>query len=113
MTCLWTLLLFTALLASVSKLFWSNYCIKSRTPTVPSPSPIHSRNIAIEAAATNPEFTVPVMKGHPRDQAKVSVHDKWSLVGGTGGVKRNTPCMTTFITTSDIHTEYNVMHCHN
>ena len=28
----------------------SNYCIISRTPTVPSPSPIHSRNIAIEAA---------------------------------------------------------------
>ena len=38
--------------------FLSNYCIKSRTPTVPSPSPIHSRNIAIEAAATNAEFTV-------------------------------------------------------
>ena len=36
----------------------SNYCIISRTPTVLSPSPIHSRNIAIEAAATNAEFTV-------------------------------------------------------
>ena len=58
MTCLWTLPIFTALQASVSKLFLSNYCIRSRTPTVPSPSPIHSRNIAIEAAATNAEFTV-------------------------------------------------------
>ena len=38
--------------------FLSNYCIISRTPTLPSPSPIHSRNIAIEAAATNAEFTV-------------------------------------------------------
>ena len=28
---------------------------------------------------------VPVMNGHPRDQAKVSVHDRWPLVGGTGG----------------------------
>ena len=38
--------------------FVPNYCIKSRTRTSPSPSPIHSRNIVIEAAATNPEFTV-------------------------------------------------------
>ena len=38
--------------------FVSNYCIKSRTPASLSPSPIHSRNIVIEAAATNPEFTV-------------------------------------------------------
>ena len=28
---------------------------------------------------------VPVMNGHPWDQAKVSVHDRWPLVGGTGG----------------------------
>ena len=28
---------------------------------------------------------VPVMNGHPRDQAKVSVHDRWPLVAGTGG----------------------------
>ena len=32
------------------------------------------------------------MNGHPRDQAKVSVHDRWPLVGGTdgrpGGAKR-------------------------
>ena len=58
------------------------------------------------------------MNGHPRDQAKVSLHDRWPLVGGTGGPvgdpKRNTPCTTTLcITTSDFHTEYNVMHCHN
>ena len=28
---------------------------------------------------------VPVMNGHPRDQANMSVHDRWTLVGGTGG----------------------------
>ena len=28
---------------------------------------------------------VPVMNGHPRDQAKVSVHCRWPLVTGTGG----------------------------
>ena len=25
------------------------------------------------------------MNGHPRDQAKVSVHDRWPLIRGTGG----------------------------
>ena len=38
---------------------------------------------------------VPVVNGHPRDQAKVSVHDRWPLVRGTegqagGGAKCNT-----------------------
>ena len=38
---------------------------------------------------------VPVMNGHPRDQVKVSVHDRWPLVRGTegragGGAKCNT-----------------------
>ena len=28
---------------------------------------------------------VPVMNGHPRDQAKGSVHDRWPLVGGNDG----------------------------
>ncbi len=28
---------------------------------------------------------VPVMNGHPRDQAKVSVHYRWPLVRGTDG----------------------------
>ena len=28
---------------------------------------------------------VPVMNGHPRDQAKVSVHCRWPLVTGTDG----------------------------
>ena len=39
---------------------------------------------------------VPVMNGHPRDQAKVSVHCRWPLVTGTDGqaghAKYNTPC---------------------
>ena len=42
---------------------------------------------------------VPVMNGHPRDQAKVSVHCRWPLVTGTDGqagdAKCNTPCNTT------------------
>ena len=44
---------------------------------------------------------VPVMNGHPRDQAKVSVHCRWPLITGTGGqagdAKYNTPCNTTLI----------------
>ena len=28
---------------------------------------------------------VPVMNGHPGDQAKVSVHERWPLIAGTGG----------------------------
>ena len=43
---------------------------------------------------------VPVMNGHPRDQAKVSVHCRWPLVTGTDGqagdAKYNTPCNTTY-----------------
>ena len=63
---------------------------------------------------SNTRTVVPVMNGTPRDQTKVSVHHRWTLVGGTSGRRqRNTHCTTTFITTSDIHTEYNVMHCHN
>ena len=42
---------------------------------------------------------VPVMNGHPRDQAKVSVRYRWPLVTGTDGqagdAKYNTPCNTT------------------
>ena len=41
--------------------FLAKYCIWSRTPTLPSPSPIHSRNIVIEAAASNAEFTVVIL----------------------------------------------------
>ena len=43
---------------------------------------------------------VPVMNGHPRDQAKVSVHCRWLLVRGTDGqavdAKYSTPCKTTY-----------------
>ena len=43
---------------------------------------------------------VPVMNGHPRDQAKVSEHCRWPLVTGTDGqagdAKYNTPCNTTY-----------------
>ena len=31
------------------------------------------------------------MNGHPQDQAKVSPHDKWPLVGGTGGRRQPHP----------------------
>ena len=59
---------------------------------------------------------VPVMKGQPRDQAKVSVHCRWPLVTGTDG-QAGTPniihlaILPTTITTSDIPNEYT--HCHN
>ena len=29
-------------------------------------------------------IVVPAMNGQPRDQAKVSVHDRWPLIRGTG-----------------------------
>ena len=57
------------------------------------------------------------MNGHPRDQAKVSVHCRWPLVTGpdgqAGDANSYTPDNTipTTITTSDIPNEY--MHCHN
>ena len=46
-------------------------------------------------------FTVvPVMNGHPRDQAKVSVHCRWPLVTGTDGqagdAKYDTHCNNTY-----------------
>ncbi len=31
------------------------------------------------------------MNGHPRDQATVSVHDRWPHIRGTGGVLNVTP----------------------
>ncbi len=56
---------------------------------------------------------VPAMNGHPRDQAKVSVHDRWPLIGGTIGRRQTQYALHDYITTSDIDTEYNVMHCHH
>ena len=52
---------------------------------------------------------VPVMNGHPRDQAKVSVHDRWPLIGGTGGRRQTQYTLHDYITTSDNDTEYNVI----
>ena len=53
------------------------------------------------------------MNGYP--QTKVPLHGRWLLSEGrAGGAKHNTAYTTTLrITTSDIHTEYNVMHYHN
>ena len=34
---------------------------------------------------THDNTVVPVMNGHPRDQAKLSVHDRWPHIGGTVG----------------------------
>ena len=56
-------------------------------------------------------FTVvPAMGGHPWEQAKVSVHDRWPLIRGTGWwgcTKHITPCTTALCsTTRDIHSEY-------
>ena len=38
-------------------------------------------DVVLPLAAT----VVPVMNGHPRDQAKVSVQCRWPLIGGTDG----------------------------
>ena len=58
-----------------------------------------SRRYKISCA--NVVTVVPVMNGHPRDQAKVSVHCRWLLITGTDGqagdAKYNTPCNTTLI----------------
>ena len=70
-------------------------------------------------SALKKSTVVPVMNGHPRDQIKVSRHDRWPLVRGTGGqvedAKCNTPCsvarLPTILSPPAIHTEY--MHCHN
>ena len=47
------------------------------------------------------QYLVPVMNGHSRDQAKVSVYCRWPLVTGTDGqagdAKYNTPCNTYYI----------------
>ena len=71
-----------------------------------------SERILMSLFARNVTTVVPVMNGHPRDQAKVSVHDRRPLVRGTegragGGAKRNTGnSVHDYITTSDIRTEY-------
>ena len=39
----------------------------------------------LEYDCVNGSTVVPVMNGHPRDQAKVSVPDRWPLIAGTGG----------------------------
>ena len=63
----------------------------------------------------NVTTVVPVMNGHTRDQAKVSVHCRWPLVTGTDGqagdAKYNTPCNTTYYYhhCSDIPNEYIVI----
>ena len=41
--------------------------------------------IASVAAGVVVTTVVPVMNGHPGDQAKVSVHCRWPLVTGTDG----------------------------
>ena len=57
------------------------------------------------------------MNGHPRDQAKVSVHCRWPLVTGTDGQAGDAKYIhlailpTTITTVSDIPNEYT--HCHN
>ena len=60
------------------------------------------------------------MNGHPRDQAKVSLHDRWPLVRGTeglaGGGEPNVIGLhlaRLHYANSDIHAAYNVMHCYN
>ena len=43
------------------------------------------------------------MNGHPWDQAKVSVHDRWPHIGGTGGRGRQKEYpLHEYITSDDI-----------
>ena len=57
------------------------------------------RAFAVHIQKAKQTTVVPVMNGHPRDQAKVSVHCRWPLVTGTdrqaGDANCNTPCNTT------------------
>ena len=60
---------------------------------------IEDMKVELHHQRNNVHTVVPVMNGHPRDQAKVSVHCRWPLVTGTDGqagdAKYNTPCNTT------------------
>ena len=57
------------------------------------------------------DTVLPVMNGHTRDQAKVSVHCRWPLVTGTDGQAGepniiHLAILPTTITTSDIPNQY-------
>ena len=58
---------------------------------------LHERKSGV--AEIDRSTVVPVMNGHPRDQAKVSVHCRWPLVTGpdgqAGDAKYNTHCNNT------------------
>ena len=45
----------------------------------------HRTKLAFYRLLGHLSTVVPAMNGHPRDQAKVSVHDSWPLIRGTGG----------------------------
>ena len=48
---------------------------------------VHARVTFCRKLQTKCRFSdtvVPAMGGHPWDQAKVSVHDRWPLIRGTG-----------------------------
>ena len=70
-----------------------NYRHRLKTVSVTANVLSEAANIVINVyQITN--TVVHVMNGHPRDKAKVSVHDRWPLVRGTegragGGAKRN------------------------
>ena len=42
----------------------------------------YSENVTCNTNLDNINTVVPVMNGHPRDQAKVSVHCRWPLIRG-------------------------------
>ena len=47
---------------------------------------INPHNIIKKISLSNHSTVVPAMGGHPWDQEKVSVHDRWPLIRGTGWV---------------------------
>ena len=66
----------------------------------------------IEVSARHHDQTlptvVPAMDGHPWDQAKVSVHDRWPLIRGRAwvGLRHQTHYNSIMQPTRDIHSEY-------
>ena len=47
-----------------------------------SPNVSFSKKIMVNIILRTTNTVVPVMNGHPRDQAKVSVHCRWPLIRG-------------------------------
>ena len=86
-----------------SERLWPHLELHQQTGCGPAETRSTKQNWLMNKMATDlilPITVVPVMNGHPRDQAKVSVHCRWPLVTGTDGqagdAKYNTHCNNTY-----------------